>query len=100
MYPRAGVGSDSAVLIYLVGGGVLAKVAVPVVPAWRHVSGVIVAIEVLADENSVVACIVEPGGYRGALASQVAELLEAPQRQPGAPDAVVVRILAPEDGRP
>ena len=62
--------------------------------------GVVVAVEVLADEHGIVACIVEPGGYRGVLQSLAAKFLEAPQQRAIAQDTMVVGVLAPQDRRP
>src|SRR5215212_7266416 len=88
VYLGAVVANDLTVLVYVVGGGagVGSFPGVPPVPARRHVGGrgIVtvavqpIAVEVLADENGVVSCSVEPGGYRGVLATVVVEVPETP----------------------
>src|SRR5215211_3103146 len=75
---------------------------VPFVPPCRNVvtSDVAVAVEVLAEQGRLVTCVVEPGGERGSLSSQLVEGLVTTHRGSVAPDQVVVRVLPGQDRGP
>src|SRR3712207_737359 len=90
--------ADPTILVQVV-AAVAAGDAVPVVPTRGHAAPVVV-VHVLADQRGLVALLLQPGGGRGFLATQLSKPLGAPQRGPIAQYAVVVGVLAAQGGRP